>query len=246
MNNRKRSHRQNIDNLETITLCVETFEPVYNPSETRLSIPNQKKLKADCDAVMSKLGDAKTDSKNASSARKATFDGFDGLVTRVINALRITDVLAQTVKQGESIVRKLRNKKVPKNDTPIETTEGSEKDGPGRRNKRRNGSFGAKIENFDTLIEMLEIIPAYHPNETDLTVAALGKKLKTLRSANSRCIEKDAVTDAVRQERNILLYAPRYGLVNVALDTKRYVKSAYGATSLQYKMISGISFTKMK
>jgi hypothetical protein len=42
--------------------------------------------------------------------------------------------------------------------------------------------------------------------------------------------------------RNSILYASVSGLVDVALDVKKYVKSVYGASSPQYKQVSKIEF----
>jgi len=36
---------------------------------------------------------------------------------------------------------------------------------------------------------------------------------------------------------------PTTGLVDVASDVKNYIKSVFGATSVQYRAISGLKFT---
>ena len=244
MNSNKKSHQQNVDNLELIIAMVTTFEPAYDPSEARLSIPNLKLVKTNGDAVLLHLKEAEIDCGFAVTARTTVFGGFDGFVTRVINAFRISDVPEQTIVQCESIVRKLRNKKASEDEAPAEKAEGDEHEEPGRHNKRRNGSFGTKIENFGKLIVLLKTQPAYKPNEKDLTVAALTKKHAALKLANSNCIRKDATAESLRRERYKVIYSAKNGLVDIALDSKLYVKSAYGATSTQYKSISGILFIR--
>jgi len=246
MNSNKKSHQQNVDNLELIIAMVVTFEPAYDPSETRLSIPNLKLVKTNGDAVLLHLKEADIACGFAVTARTTVFGGFGGFITRVINAFRISDVPEQTIVQCEAIVRKLRNKKASENDAPVEKTEGDEHEEPGRRNKKRNGSFGTKIENFGKLIVLLKSQPAYKPNEKDLTVAALNKKHTALKQANSDCIRKDATAESLRKERYDVIYSAKNGLVDIALASKLYVKSAYGATSTQYKSISGISFVRRK
>jgi hypothetical protein len=49
-----------------------------------------------------------------------------------------------------------------------------------------------------------------------------------------------------RAERNELMYKPVNGMVDVALDVKSYVKSIFGTSSLQFKKVSGLEFTKYK
>ena len=47
-------------------------------------------------------------------------------------------------------------------------------------------------------------------------------------------------------ERDQILYADGTGLYTIAQNVKKYVKSLYGATSPEYKNVSGIEFTARK
>ena len=42
------------------------------------------------------------------------------------------------------------------------------------------------------------------------------------------------------------LYNPLSGLVQTALDVKKYVKSVFGASSPQFKQVSGLEFSNIK
>ena len=244
MNSGKRSNQQNVDNLELFTEKVITFQPVYDPSESRLSILNQKKIKTSGNEVLLGVTAAETVCDNATSARTTAFDPLDQLVTRVINALRISDVPEQTILQGESIVRELRNKRASETAPPVQMAETSEGGNQPKTNKMRSGSFETRIENFTKLIVLLSTIPAYKPKESELTIESLKAKLEALKLVNSAAKTADSKAEAARLQRDIVLYADKTGLVDVAMDSKIYVKSAYGATSAQYKSISGILFTK--
>lgn len=243
MASNKRSIQQNVDNLEIFTEKAMTFEPDYDPSEGRLSITNHKLLKIRGDEVLLNVISAESACDNAISARTVVFDGFNSLVTRTINGLRISDVPDQTINQGESIVRELRNKRASEIVPPAE---GAENEESGRQNKMRNGSFSTKIENFLKLIVLLSTIPAYKPKEKELTVESLKAKHDALKLANLICITAEAIADAARVQRDVVLYTDKTGLVDIAMDSKLYVKSAYGATSPQYKSVSGLIFTKRK
>lgn len=246
MNSNKKSHQQNVDNLEVLTTQVATFQPVFNPSETRLAISNQVQLKRNGDEVLIGVMVAESACDNAVAARTKAFDGLESLVTRVINGLRISDVTEQTINQCESIVRELRNKRASEIVPPAEPVEGTETEEPARHNKMRSGSYNTKIENFTKLMILLSTLPTYKPNETDITIASLGVKLETLKLSNTGCINAEAAADAARMQRQIVLYANKTGLVDIGTDVKLYIKSAYGASSPQYKSIRGLSFTKLK
>jgi len=246
MNTNKKSHQQNVDNIEKLTKQVATFEPAYNCSEPRLSIANQLQLKLSGDEVLDGVMAAESACDDAVSARTAVFEDLDVLVTRVANGVRISEVSDQTIGQIESIVRDLRNKRAEEIIPPAKSEDGKEDEEQEKHNKIRNGSFGTRVENFNRLIKLLLTIAAYRPNEADLGIESLKARYEALKNANSVCISMDAIAAAARRQRQIVLYTAKTGLVPVALDSKLYVKSAYGANSPQYKSISGILFTKIQ
>jgi hypothetical protein len=49
-----------------------------------------------------------------------------------------------------------------------------------------------------------------------------------------------------RISRNKLFYDRETGLVKVASDVKKYVKSVFGATSPEYTQVSGVEFAIQK
>ena len=57
-------------------------------------------------------------------------------------------------------------------------------------------------------------------------------------------INAEVVYSNARISRNSVLYAENTGLVEIALEVKKYVKAIFGATSPQYKQVSGIKFKK--
>ena len=220
--------------------------PPYNSSEPRLSIANQLQLKLSGDEVLNDVMAAESACDHAVSARTTVFEGLDVLVTRVANSVRISDASEQTVGQIESIVRDLRNKRAEEIIPPAKSEDGKDDEEQEKHNKIRNGSFGTRVENFNRLITLLLTIAAYRPNEADLGIESLKARYEALKNANSVCISMDAIADAARRQRQIVLYTPKTGLVPVALDSKLYVKSAYGSISPEYKSISGLSFITLK
>ena len=66
------------------------------------------------------------------------------------------------------------------------------------------------------------------------------------------CINKNAFVinakkslDNARINRNKILYFDATSIYNTQLDAKKYVKSLFGATSPEYKLISKIKFIKL-
>ena len=69
-------------------------------------------------------------------------------------------------------------------------------------------------------------------------------KLAALNLVNAASKTAEALAEAARVQRDTVLYAAKTGLVAIAMDSKLFVKSAYGARSPQYKSVSSILFTR--
>ena len=59
-------------------------------------------------------------------------------------------------------------------------------------------------------------------------------------------VDLENSVDNARIARNEVLYKPAVGLVDRAAAVKLYVKSLFGATSAQYKLVSGLKFMTVK
>jgi hypothetical protein len=81
------------------------------------------------------------------------------------------------------------------------------------------------------------------PNEADLKVTALYNALK---AKNTAVVNATTPLSNARISRNNILYNANTDLVDIALDTKTYIKSIYGATSPQYKQVSKLEFKAVK
>ena len=99
-------------------------------------------------------------------------------------------------------------------------------------------SYDSRLDNFDKLIKLLASVTLYVPNEADLKVTALTTQYNDLKAKNTAVVTATTPLSNARISRNDILYKPNTGLVIIALDTKTYIKSLYGATSQQYKQVS--------
>ena len=98
---------------------------------------------------------------------------------------------------------------------------------------------------MDKLIQLLSAQPGYAPNETDLQIASLTTLLAGMKTKNTDVINALAPVSNSRIARNNILYTEDTGLVDIAGHVKKYVKSVFGASSPQYKQVSGLKFTKV-
>ena len=183
---------------------------------------------------------------NAVSAREAAFQPLSKLVTRIMNALKAADTTQQVDESAQTLVRKLQGRRAS-----AKLTEEEKKvmAGQGKEQKEISASqlsYDSRLDNFDKLIKLLTSITQYAPNEADLKVTALTTLLTDLKAKNTAVITATTPLSNARISRNDILYKELSGLVDIAQDVKSYVKSVFGATSPQYKQVSGLEFKRYK
>ncbi|MDD4991603.1 MAG: hypothetical protein PHR83_05145 [Paludibacter sp.] len=239
-------HEQNVTNLELLLTIFPTFGEAYNPPKPALTIPALTDLLQKGKLEINAVNAAGVVFQNAGSARAVEFDDFDKLITRSINSLRIAGVSAQTLAQAEAIVRDLRGKRASGLLSEEELAAEKAKGNNITQVKVHNSTIDSKIENLGKYVLFLAAVPDYKPNEAELKVEGLQAKLDAIKAKNTDTKTAEAGLEAARISRNTLMNTDNTGLVDTANDAKLYVKSAFGATSPQYKQISSIAFVKIK
>jgi hypothetical protein len=233
-------HAKNVANFESlISFCIG-YNADYNPSNAALKISALQTLQTNAANSLLGVNTKKSIFQKATDARQAEFDPFKKLATKVINALDATEASSKTVKDAKTINNKIQGKRADNkapSTSPSETEAQEEK-----KISVSQQSFDSQIESLTKLIELLTIESAYTPNETELQISTLQTKLGILKATNTEVINSYTNYSNAMTTRNSILYAPVSGLVDVALDVKKYVKSVYGASSPQYKQVSKIEF----
>lgn len=235
-------HAKNVANFGTLITVVKGFKTTYNPSRTTITLTALTTLKTNADAVMAEVNVKLGAYSTAVAARDNTFEPLGKLSTRIINSLRSTDAPKQVIKSAEALVRKLQGQRATPKKTEEELaaleTEGSTV----KQVSSSQMGFDNRINNFDSLIQLLITIAEYAPNEADLKTATLTTYLQSLQATNAAAGDAETNLDNARIARNEVLYQPATGLVDVAAAVKLYVKSVFGATSAQYKQVSALTF----
>ncbi len=236
-------HANNVANFESLITSVTAFGRSYNPSKDTLKTPSLQTLLNAAKESLNAVNVAQSAYSNVVAARESAFEPFSKLMTRVNNALKATDTTAQVDESAQTIIRKLQGKRASAKLTD------EEKQALGAEGKEANQisavqlSYDSRLENFDKLIMLLTSVPLYNPNEEDLKITSLTTYYNELRAKNSDVLVPTVQLSNARISRNEILYKPLTGLVDIAFDTKVYIKSVFGATSPQYKQISKLIFT---
>lgn len=235
-------HAKNVANLENLITSVTAFGTSYNPSKDSIKLTSLQTLFNDSKSSLNAVNIAQSAYSNAVAARESAFEPFNKLITRVNSALKASDTTVQVDESALTIIRKLQGKRASAKLTDEEKqaleTEGKEVN----QISAAQLSYDSKLENFDKLIMLLTSVPLYHPNEEDLKVSTLTALYNELKSKNTDVITATIQLSNARISRNEILYKPLTGLVDIASDTKMYIKSVFGSSSPYFKQISKIVF----
>ncbi len=230
-------HAKNVANFEAeISFCT-AYGAAYNPSKKSLTVEALKELLSLSRDALSKVINAKNAHDLAINRRQIEFTSLKPLATRIINALDASDAPKQTLEDAKSINRKIqgvRSTAKPSQDEEKKTISTSQQ------------SYDSLLENFSRLVELVIAEPAYAPYEGELMMASLHTYIKQLRAANTSVVNIYTEYSNAMIARDSVLYATDTGLVDIALDVKKYIKSVFGADSSQYKQVSKLAFKRPK
>lgn len=244
-------HAKNVANLEDlISFCIG-YGASYQPSKVAIQILTLNTLLGNAQGSISGVTSAKTAFVNATNARQIAFDPLKKLSTRIVNALDATDATDKLVKDARTINNKIQGKrsgdKTKPSPTPIPPVPPILIPTPeSKAISVSQLSYDSLIDHFDKLIQLVSSEPTYTPNETDLQVSSLQTLLGNLKATNTAVVNAYTNYSNAQITRNSILYTPTSGLVDIAGDVKKYVKSVFGASSPQYKQVSKLEFKKVK
>jgi hypothetical protein len=235
-------HAKNVANFEDLISFCNGYGGSYKPSKAILQIPNLTTLHSNAESSITAVTNAKNAFTVATNQRQTAFDPLRKLCTRIVNALDATEASDKLVKDAKTINNKIQGKRATPRPKPKPDSEAAED----KTISVSQQSYDALIENFEKLIDLVSTEPTYTPNETELQISTLQTTLGNLKATNTAVVNAYTNYSNARITRNNILYAPTSGLVDVALEVKKYIKSVFGSTSPQYKQVSKLEFTRPK
>jgi hypothetical protein len=239
-------HAKNVSNLDDLISIITAYGATYNPTKTAIKLTALQTLSTNAKAAVNAVNAALPAYSNAVAAREVAFTPLNKLSTRVLNAIKATDTTEQVDDNARTLIRKIQGKRATPKKTEEEKAAAQAEGKEVKEISASQLSYDNRLDNFDKLIKLLSSITLYVPNEAELKVTALTTLYNDLKAKNAAVLSATTQLSIARIARNDVLYKANTGLVDIALDVKTYIKSLYGATSPQYKQVSGISFKSAK
>lgn len=236
-------HYKNLANLDQMISAALGYREKFNPAKTSISISALQAKRAAVQAAFDGVSTAFPAYTNAVAEREVAFAPLNKLVTRIFNSLKASASTGRLDEAVRTLVRKIQGSRVSakKSKTDIESSPSGEVKISISSSQM---SYDNRLDNLDKLIKLLAGISSYAPNEEELKVSSLTALYNSLKTKNDAVIAAEIPLSNARLARNKELYEENTGLVDLAADVKSYIKSVFGATSPEFKQVSGLLFTR--
>jgi len=235
--NYETGHAVNISNFKLMIDKI-TVIPDYDPSNNDLKIPDMTAKWSSADSAHQTLTAAVQSAKNPINAREILFKPIKKLTTRMLNGLESTKASKQIKKDAKGLSDKIRGFGIKVMKLPDGTPDPA-------HISTSHQSYVMIQDTFKQLIDLLASEPLYNPNENDLKIATLTALNTSLKSANDNIGTIIAPVDAARVTRNMALYKPGEGMIDIAFACKDYIVSLLGSNSVS-RLVTSIRFRKYK
>jgi hypothetical protein len=240
-----------VSGFETFVQRCQQFGTAYNPSNASIQLAALNTLLTNARAAILAVNTAKNNLNLAVNARKVAFSNLPKLAGRIVNALMSSAPAQPTIDNARFFLAKINGRRIgarPNTErvaAPVAPAEplpgpGSTPATGGIGRSVSQVGFDARLDNFSKLVLLVSSEPAYAPNETDLQVASLNALVTDLQGKNSAVIIANTTWTNARLQRETVIHDALSGLVSVTRKAKKYIRSVFGASSLQYKQVSHI------
>ncbi|MGN7988613.1 hypothetical protein ACTJKC_14790 [Pedobacter sp. 22226] len=239
-------HHKNVANFENLIAYLTGYGAVYNPSNVNIQLKSLNEKAVAARTITEQVHDLAAKNSSAIAARDLAFKPLKKLSTRIVNAIKASNVSQQVADNAATNNRKIQGQRTSAKLTDEEKEKLAASGTIVNQVSASQQSFDAQLDNFDKQIKLLGTIPTYAPNEVELQQATLTTLYNDLLQKNRDVVAKTSELSGLRLNRNNILYHPETGIVALALYAKNYSKSIFGASTPQYKQISGIPFKTVK
>lgn len=231
-------HAVNFNNFNTlVTRCIG-YTTRYNPTNTLIIVTALQSAYTAAGKALQHIAQFKPAWDTAINQRQQLYFDMEKLATRVINAYDATEAVTdEQVKDAKVIIRKIRGERKSKKIL-----------NPGPEDPKQisvsQQSYANQALHFGELVALVTSEPTYAPNETELKPGDLNNFVVSLVKANENVANtQQPYIDAITERTNAF-YAKKTGIVDLALEVKKYVKSVSSITPAEFKQISGLKFSR--
>ena len=229
-------HAKNIANLKSLNEINGGFGAAYAPSNPLYVQATMVAQHTACNLLQGTVNTQSGIFEPFQNARVDEFAPAKPLVRKVRSAAKTCGASAQFFKDVNTIVNKILGVRISKVTPTVTDPAGT---------SASQQSFDMTVDNFDALVQLLAAEPLYAPNEVPLKVVTLTAKKTALETANNNVKSSVVPFNNAVIARNKALYKKTSGLCDVGQGSKDYVRSAFGFSSPEFKLVTKLQFKKL-
>lgn len=236
-------HYKNVTSLETLIQKVIGMGAAFNPSKTSIKLPALQTLLTAAQTDYAAVSPASVIYNNVVNQRIIIFQPCKPYATQILAAFKTSsDADPQKIKDLITINRKIQGARAPKKEnTPVDPN------APAPENiSASQQSYEMKYDHYVNLQNLIASESSYLPNEPSLKITAIQTFTTSLHTANTSVANTYETVNLARIQRDKTLYKDITGVYDIQHLVKEYVKGVFGASSIQYKQMIAIKFTKPK
>jgi hypothetical protein len=207
----------------------------YNPSKAALTPTALANLLEQAQQSLEAVTVARTNFVLAINSRQDSYAGVYPLASRIVRALASMESSRENIRDARLLKRKLTSR--PPSATTQAATPGVEGSTPASTHSSSQLDYDGQANTIAKLIQLVQELPAYNPNEPDLSVAGLKATLADLRNTSKAVADTGNALASARMHRNQVFYG-KGGLLETATAVKEYIRSVFGVRSEPAKELS--------
>lgn len=257
MSKQESGHIKNAAQFNEIVEFTVSMGSNYNPSNPVLSTTILQSKRSDIKTVLEKIDMVESKQKDAIYIRQKLFGMLDHNASKIIFALRSSDVDEKIVNEAAGISKKILGSSKPKKKEapPLEGNEVvfnsdaepgeivmTENENTAKVRSTSQRSYDKRLGNYSKLCSILAGITNYQPNEPELQLVNLLDLKTKIEDANTNVIQLSKSLSDARIARDELLYNGVNNVGEIVKKVKNYIKSIYGGNNDNSKLISKIKF----
>ena len=247
--NSESGHAKNVAGFKTLTIGVVSYGTKYKPSNDRISVLNLQTQYTDGSAAKIDTDNMLKTHRDNILDRHNLFKPIKKLSTRVLRALKTSDVDDGIIEQAKAFVYKIRGermKPLPKLATAmVSETVNAVTAAVIVTHSVSQQSYTNIVDHLNGLLIVLNGEANYDPNETDLTILSLTTLATDMKKSNEDCDTGLFNYNKSVNLRNSALYAPKTGIYDTSMTVKNYISQLFGLQSPEYKLVMKIKFRKL-
>ncbi len=238
------THVNNLQAFNSLIGYCTGYGGKYNPGRQNLRIEAlQSQLEA-VRQVIDQVKETKVHFINEVNERKQVFAQLPALASSVLRTMVASGTSEERLASTRMLVINILGKS-QKPRTPM-PAEGAQPEAEIAKRSPLQMSFWSKTDSFSQLMKMVSSEPLYQPNEPELSLDGLMKKLADLEAMNQRVATARVQWSNAMRQRKDAMYEGNESLYSTARKVKSYLRAIFGFNSAQYEQVKHILVTKIR